>query len=355
MVLTLIVPSQIPYPNRSCRLTESPDNQTLKETLAQIERTIAGGSTPAPSAGAAPPSASSSTPRAASGGSGRTVMWNGLPVPERKLDRGVRGARLAVLLLLIVFLLPTGVLSGRAYMLMLVLAAGAHGAAMVARHGLPAGRDIATAAAYLSALGEHESLHLLFLPLLFATQSPNIVAALVSVDFHVLDAAQWLHTAAAAKAPAVAGALARAGALIAPYIAQRPPAELARLSPSAHRTAVIGGLVHHNAYAELMLLVLSVLRLLTPARSIVATLALWQVLQLRFSTSAATRDACGALDAAVSKLAFHPACPAPIGNGYTWLRGFLRSRVRSPEDMQTEAQARRAAGPGGGAPSCSIM
>lgn len=367
-----------------CSLELEPGNATLASNLRHAETALARASssagtpttTPA-SAGSSASSTASSTAssarRAGSGAAGASpaaggaggaaaaagrVLLAGIPFPASRVSQGLVLARLALLALLLMFLLPgTGALGASAYRALLLLAAATHAVDVGHRCGVPTSR--ADVKEWVSRAAFDPFFHLVFLPLIFAPASsrPRLAVALLAVDFDVLHALEFLHAAAEARAPAVAARMTSAAAAVLPWVARKPAAEVARLTVKQRWAAVNESLFSTNALLEVVETVTLVFGLLwASSRAPLQALLMTQLLQFRFATSEHTRAACGQIDAALSALTSHPSCPAAVGRGYGALRRFLRSRVQTPEEMQAAA-ARQAAGgaAGGGGGGCAIM
>jgi hypothetical protein len=350
-----------------------PTSATLRANLAHLQQLVAGGGgggggsgappppppSPAPRAGAAPPAPAPPAAAAAARPPASTLLL-GVPVPAGGADRAILAGRVGLALLLLVYLLAPLVRGGRAsagaYYWLLLLAAATHAGDLLRRHGLPRGVTSAAALApWVTTVARDPVAHLVLLPLLFyPAPRPNLVAAVVCVDFDVLHALDWAHTAAAARAPALARGLEAAALWAGPALAGggRSRDDFARLRQPERWAAVNASLLGLNALGEVLLTLASLAGLLTRSRSVMTALALVQLLQLRWMLSEHTRAACAQLDGALGKLLGHPLCPAPLGRGYAWLRRFLRSKVRTLEEAQAEAAAGAARGGGG---SCAVM
>lgn len=275
------------------------------------------------------------------------MLW-GVPFPPGRAAQVIVMARVALLALFITYMLPLGFVSVKAYNYLLLLAAVTHCADIIARFGRPS-----PSADYVSRIAWDPFFHLMFLPLAFlAAPQPNTLAALISIDFDVLHALEWLHAAANVKAPAAARRMEGAANAVLPYVAGRPASELARMSIAARWSAVNSALFSHNAMVEIIVTFFLVLRLLSPSRAVLTTLAMVQLLQFRFMASEHTRAAFAQIDGVTTAVTSHPQCPAVVGTGYGKLRAFLRSRVRTQEEMQAAAAAgQRPQGPA----ACAIM
>jgi transmembrane protein 33 len=368
-----------------CSLELEPGNATLASNLrhaeAALARAASGGGTPTATPASAASSASSgsasarrtgsgaagASPAANGGGggggssasAGGRVLLAGIPFPASRVAQGLVLARLALLALLLVFLLPgTGALGTLAYRALLLLAAATHAADVVNRCGLPTSRgDLKE---WVSRAAFDPFFHLVFLPLIFAPSGsrPRLAVALLVVDFDVLHALEFLHAAAEARAPALAHRMAAAALAALPWVTRKPAADVARLSVKQRWVAVNEALFSTNALLEVVEAVTLVFGLLwASSRAPLQTLLMTQLLQFRFATSEHTRAAFRQIDGALTAVTSHPSCPAVVGRAYGALRGLLRARVQTPEEMQAAAARQAAGGGGGGAPGggCAIM
>lgn len=182
---------------------------------------------------------------------------------------------------------------------------------------------------------------------LMATPSFLLLLAAGAID--LVAAGETLWDLTRGRVPALAGALEAAAAKGLPLLLQRPAGEVEGMSRSAKWAGANAALTRLAASCEVWASLMMLLELLTPGRSLLATLMMWQTQQLKFSVSEATREAWGNTHRTVARWLGHRLVPAVVLRAFESLAALLRRQVRSPQDLQRDMEAQAAAGAGGAA------
>jgi len=384
-----------------------PDNAAVKEALRMAEAVLAQASNPpapAPSPSssgsawrAGAPGASSASNSRTGGSSGAAPGQPNMTAPSTATTV-VMASRLFVLACTVAYLVPLGAISLRAYTLAHVAALVAHLALIylsagapqwnqeVGAHGgcacepdallrlcpIPEGEQAKRARGserigpaqtslpspppshvqYAMRVFECVWTPLTFTSLIALGYHPSLLLLFAAAGCDLLAAGDTLYQWAQRSAPPLASLMVRGTDLALPYLLGVPATQAATLSVRERWSRVNEGALEMGAVAEVIAAIAMVVEMLTPARSMLSVIMMWQLLQMKFTMSSYTRSAFTRIDARISGLLAAGWVPAPLRTGYASLRGFLRSRVHSPEEMRAEAERRvreGTAGTGAGA------
>lgn len=192
---------------------------------------------------------------------------------------------------------------------------------------------------------QHMSSTLLLSCITFTQATPMFMLLTPVVLFDMVHFAYWLQAQADRQAPGVAGSLRAAGLKIGAVVTERP--DFGSLS-SAAQTAQVSAWAQSTVARTLVLFgVMLLVMLLTPARSILATIVHWQNLRLAYMTSPSIKAAFGEVDAMFLRAVNHRLCPALVKSGYMTVRGWLAKQGAAPTQSS--------AGAGGLGSSCAVM
>lgn len=275
--------------------------------------------------------------------SGLTSAQDAVAAGLGRFTKHVLSGRLVIVSLLLLACLRLGTVSRAAYYLLLLVTAATHTADVVNRRGLPAAATSEAVTAYLTRVVPDATFHLILLPLACFTLPPSALAAIVCVDFDVLHALLWAYRRARSEAPLAARALGRLAMMIAPAIARKSPADVLLMQRPQRWEAVNAALISFNAFGEIALGALQVACWLTPARSMLATLAICALLRVRWLTNAAARDAWARLDTLLTAGAQHPWCPKPLRRAHSRTRAWVVSGAATVDPHAVAAALRSGA------------
>lgn len=332
-------------------LLHDPANSQLQENLRACEQAAAGSNsngnrTPQPgifpqSGDAAPPAVVTSLVGAGS-----------------RVAQVVSLGRVALVALALLYLLPVGGLSYQGYYYFLLVSVIVHTASIYQKFGAPAETNMPAVQQWAMRLMMDSGLPPVMLPVLLYSAHPVVVGigAVGLVDLWL--AGETLQSVAAASLPILNGLLSKAGAMLAPRVLGKPASDIESMSINVFRAAMFNRLMYLEALCEVGLAILFLVELVTPWRSFITTLLLWQVMPMRYQLSPHNRKAFGAVDARLLALTNHSACPALVKKGYDFVRNFLISQANRPvEQAQQRAQGGQGAGGGlaGMMQSCNVM
>jgi hypothetical protein len=178
--------------------------------------------------------------------------------------------------------------------------------------------------------------------------TPSFLLLLAAGAIDLVAAGETLWSLTRGRVPALSGVLETVAAKGLPLLLQRPGGEVEGMSRSSKWAGANAALTRLAASCEVWASLMMLLELLTPGRSLLATLMMWQTQQLKYSVSEATREAWGNTHRTVARWLGHRLVPAVVLRGFESLAALLRRQVRSPQDLQRDIET-QAAGAGGAA------
>jgi hypothetical protein len=178
--------------------------------------------------------------------------------------------------------------------------------------------------------------------------TPSLLLLLAAGAIDLVAAGETIWSLTRGRVPALAGVLETVAAKGLPLLLQRPGGEVEGMSRAAKWAGANAALTRLAASCEVWASLMMLLELLTPGRSLLATLMMWQTQQLKYSVSEATREAWGSTYRTVARWLGHRLVPAVVLRAFESLAALLRRQVRSPQDLQRDMET-QAAGAGGAA------
>lgn len=187
--------------------------------------------------------------------------------------------------------------------------------------------------------------------LFFTAARPTIFGFVAVGGVDLLAALDFVYARVKRVAPLapVAAAMGKGATWVLPYLVAAPASEVSGWTLKRKWDAANVSTLRLSALCEIIIAIMLIGELLTPNRSILVTFMLWQLLQLKFSLSEYTRGAFAQVHGRISGLTQHRLCPALIATGYAKLAAFLRSQVKTPEEMEAAARAQAEGGADGAA------
>jgi hypothetical protein len=316
-----------------------PDNAAIAEALRTAEAAVARAAAPPPAAAPASGGASSGSGawRAGAPGAGGGAGGRSSGVPTRPstgtpstVATVVMASRVFMLACAVAYLVPLGAISFRAYTLAHVAAVVAHLAQIYdatrplqwngeVRGWVEGVACIVTPAGAPNSLweGRRRSRRIpqhvciptpshpiprprlqyamrvfecVWTPLVFTSlvalgYHPSLLLLFAAVAVDVLAAGDVVYQWASRSAPPVAALIERGTNLALPYVLGMPAAQVASVSARDRWMRANEGALEMSAFVEILAAIAMVVELLTPARSMLSVVMMWQLLSLKFTMS----------------------------------------------------------------------